>query len=577
MIARKSFFYSFTFFFIVYLYSSMMHKLLIKDAFRQILWRVISAIGWFVVVKLMTPYLGPLRYGDYSTILKYFAIRSAFADFGLYVIALRTLGEIRDKIRDKLVGAKKNTNIQHAEHVAIQIPDGNEWDDAINTLVTKEWWEVDIKIDDHEITNTPEMQSYYGKFVWSRFITVTIVYTVALLIAYLIPAYTSNPYLVWWLPLGMLFSASFMIAGILQLPLQLYRWMKHVSIALTLARISQIIVIVGLLFTYKNIDFASGDSRSITAFLLMIWSVLLSAIVQWIYVRKTSNTFVKLSLKPDRWFTRKILKDNRKYGLAYCLSSLHTLGVLILLGIFYPTANGFKYVGVWAVASALMEILLIVPSSLWNSIIPKISSYTVEKTRKVFGSLLLFVMRIGWIFFINFSVFRESIISFVSWKGYLSMFTGWWWSDTILPWLSLVLLFTFAKQVYNFLFVALDLNNKLLKVNGIGIIIGAIIGFIAIPRYWIAGAIFTQMAMEIVYTFGSILIAHKNHAQLIFSWKMMGFISLLIIGCTIGGRYLFGSEVLEVWKLLLYAIIFNSIILAISYKPVRKIMKWFDM
>lgn len=81
------------------------------------------------------------------------------------------------------------------------------------------------------------------------------------------------------------------------------------------------------------------------------------------------------------------------------------------------------------------------------------------------------------------------------------------------------------------------------------------------------------MAMEIVYTFGSILIAHKNHAQLIFSWKMMGFISLLIIGCTIGGRYLFGSEVLEVWKLLLYAIIFNSIILAISYKPVRKIMK----
>ena len=57
----------------------------------------------------------------------------------------------------------------------------------------------------------------------SRYVTITIVYTVALMIAYMIPAYTNNPYLVRGLPLGMLFSASFMAAGILQLPLQLFR------------------------------------------------------------------------------------------------------------------------------------------------------------------------------------------------------------------------------------------------------------------------------------------------------------------------------------------------------------------
>jgi O-antigen/teichoic acid export membrane protein len=49
----------------------------------------------------MTPYLGPIRYGDYSTILKYFAIRSALADFGVYVIALRELGKIR-KLYEKV-------------------------------------------------------------------------------------------------------------------------------------------------------------------------------------------------------------------------------------------------------------------------------------------------------------------------------------------------------------------------------------------------------------------------------------------------------------------------------------------
>jgi O-antigen/teichoic acid export membrane protein len=48
-------------------------------------------LAGFLVIKIITPYLGPLRYGDYSTILKFFAIWSAFADFGLYVIALKKL------------------------------------------------------------------------------------------------------------------------------------------------------------------------------------------------------------------------------------------------------------------------------------------------------------------------------------------------------------------------------------------------------------------------------------------------------------------------------------------------------
>jgi O-antigen/teichoic acid export membrane protein len=164
----------------------------------------------------MTPYLGPLRFGDYSTILKYFAIRSAFADFGLYVIALRRLGELRD------------TQKAH---------DGETISDE----------------------SKAEMKSYYGKFVMSRFTTITIVYAIALIIAYLIPAYTSNPYLVRGLPLGMLFSASFMISGILQLPLQLYRGMKHVSIGLTLARVAQIIALLVVVNVMRSPDFSLNN------------------------------------------------------------------------------------------------------------------------------------------------------------------------------------------------------------------------------------------------------------------------------------------------------------------------------
>jgi O-antigen/teichoic acid export membrane protein len=127
-------------------------NLVVKDAVWQILWRVASAVWWFLVIKLITPYLWPLRFGDYSTILKYFAIWSALADFWLYVLALKTLWAHNS--------------------------DDRQW-----------------------------MSVLYGKFVSTRWLMIVVIYTLALVLAYLIPAYTSNIYLMRWIPLGMLFSA----------------------------------------------------------------------------------------------------------------------------------------------------------------------------------------------------------------------------------------------------------------------------------------------------------------------------------------------------------------------------------
>ena len=148
----------------------MSYKLVVKDAFWQIFGRILSAIAGLLVIKMITPYLWPERFGDYSTILKYFAIWAAFADFGLYVIALKKLWQIKEESYEKL-------------------------------------------------------KKYYAKFVSTRFLMIFIVYTLALIIAYIIPAYSSNPYIVWWLPLGMMFSASFMAAGMLQAPYSFFgKW-----------------------------------------------------------------------------------------------------------------------------------------------------------------------------------------------------------------------------------------------------------------------------------------------------------------------------------------------------------------
>ena len=80
--------------------------------------------------------------------------------------------------------------------------------------------------------------------MFSKLFLIVVVYTVALVVAYFLPAYTNNPYLIWGLPLGMVFSAMFIGTNMLQLPLQLFWKMEQVSIALVLARVAQLIVLV---------------------------------------------------------------------------------------------------------------------------------------------------------------------------------------------------------------------------------------------------------------------------------------------------------------------------------------------
>lgn len=489
-----------------------------KDAFWQILGRVISAIGGFLVIKIMSPYLGPFRYGDYSTILKYFAIWSALADFWLYVIALRELGKLKEQASQQL-------------------------------------------------------EIYYAKFVSSRVITITIVYTLALVAAYLIPSYTSNPYIVRGLPLGMIFSASFMSAGILQLPLQLFWQMKHVSIGLTVARISQLIVLAGLVFLlYPTVSFDSSSSLSLRVFVLILATVVVSWVSQTLYVWILGNRFLPLKWIVDWKFTWNILTTNRQYGFAYYLSSFHTLIVLILLSIFYPTIQQFPYVGIRAIALSLIEILLIVPSSLGNSLIHKISSATLEQKRQSFGNLIVFIARLGGLFALNFWIFATPLITFIWGTKFLSTTLGNAWADTILPWLGVVLIMSFVKQIFNYLFVATERQNSLLIINLIGVAIGTSIGLWAIIHYNVTGWIIAQLTLEFLFMSGAMIVA----------WRGWVFprIDLMKLIVALGGLGAIGTlwmisgiAIPSFLHFIAYALAINAIILALSYRPMITLMK----
>ena len=435
---------------------NIMWSLVIKDAFRQILWRVFSAVWGFLVLIIIAPILWDLRYWDYSTILKYFAIWSALADFWMYVLALRQIWE------------------------------------------AKAIW-------------PKEESEEYSRFVFVRMITIWIVYWLALLVWYFIPAYTQNPYLIYGLPLWMIFSASFMGAGILQIPLQIHRKMEQVTIALIISRVVQVLFLLWAVWifypSFKH--WAWNQVLPLSLFLIVLFSVVLSWVAQMAYVYFVWKKYIRLRFIPDFGFLKKMLTWNRKFGLAYFFSSFHTLAVLILMWIFFPTIKWFSYTWNWAMAMGLVELMLIVPSSLWNSLIHRVSGLEKNLKLKKFWALLTLVLWIGWMVSLYFTLLSKEIIMLTGWEKFLTHSAS-WWAEKILPFLTLVLCLNFVKQVFNYIFVAENKQNSLVFINWFGILAGLSFGLWAIPNFNIQGWVYTQLLLESLFVLGSLWLALKS-------------------------------------------------------------------
>ena len=97
----------------------------------------------------------------------------------------------------------------------------------------------------------------------------------------------------------MMFSATFMTAGIVQLPLQLFWKMEQVSIALIGARLVQIVFLVMVVYLFF-VKETLGQDIPVFVFLLIVFSILLSGASQAIFVWWKSQKYLRLKLVVDR-------------------------------------------------------------------------------------------------------------------------------------------------------------------------------------------------------------------------------------------------------------------------------------
>ncbi len=493
-------------------------NLVVKDAFWQILWRFISAVLGIVVVMMLSQYLWPYRFGDYTNIIDVFAIWWALADFGLYTLTLRVLWPL------------------------------------------KEAWK------------TEELQREYSKFLFTRLVSITVVYAIVLLIAYQIPAYTANPYLVWWLPIGMLFSAVFMASSMIQLPLQLFWQMKKVTIALTFARIAQLVVLVVLLYWF--VPGLWWNEMSVWIFVAIVWSILVSGLAQLAYTRSQTRKYLAVSIVPDWHFTWNITKSNAAYWLAYFLSSMHTLAISVIIWIIFPTIAGFPEQWIRKLPLGIMVVLIIIPSSIWNSMIHKIAWEETDVQRSSIGHLITLMVAVWSLVIAAALAFAPQIIWIIWWADYLSTWTT-LGSDFLLPWLWLVLLGSFIKQCFNYLFLAIKKQNVLLWINGLGILIWLPFAYWAIREWWLLWALWWQWALELLFVVWSFFVAHKFKAFPLFDKKnllwvlLASFVSLwlaLTIHVTIPSHDRYWS--IPLWFGLLGVFVF------FAWKSLRSTLRW---
>lgn len=125
----------------------------------------------------------------------------------------------------------------------------------------------------------------------------------------------------------MIFSATFVLGYFFQLPHQLFWSMQHTSISLVIARVGQIALLALILFVFPNTEISTPTTQNILIFCLILCTVVASGLFQIARQRWTGRKYLRLSLDLDRHFFVRHIRENRKYGIGYFLSSFHTLAV----------------------------------------------------------------------------------------------------------------------------------------------------------------------------------------------------------------------------------------------------------
>jgi hypothetical protein len=316
---------------------------------------------------------------------------------------------------------------------------------------------------------------------------------------------------------------------------------------------------------------------------LVLFSLVASGVWQNIEINQHSKKILPLKIIFDRTFIKDTITSNRNYGVSYYLSSFHTLLPLLFLTWFYPTISGKNFSWLRWLSLGLIEILLIIPSALGNSLLHNITNYSQEAKLKSLWNLMSMMLWFGTWFGINFWLFSKMVILITSDETFL-------WSrenihsrgsDQLMPFLGIILALSFVKQVYNYIFVATKKQNLLLGINGLGVLVGISVWLWMIPDWKVAlglglfWAMITQLTMEILFVIGAIGTGMRHKVSPIMNGNIIFQISLIMWWFAMIGRAITRLWIIDMGYLEFFIIawILNLWVVWVSYKLLKRISR----
>lgn len=380
-------------------------------------------------------------------------------------------------------------------------------------------------------------------------------------------AFSMNQYSDTRIPLGIAISSITvfftMMNGTITSVLQVKMKMHIASIATIAGKI------VTVLFMVYVIYYGYPEDKDMGFNMLMVAGVVGAVVMNFgtnYYVRKITP----LKHRFDLAIWKEIITKSLPYGIALILSTIYFRMNSVLISTLLPMPRAQQELGIYGVASKLLEQFTIIPLYFMNSVLP-----VLAKKIKEGGEKYKTIIRYSFDFLVAMSVpmvvgiylLAYPIVFIISTPEFLSRTAeGFYGSDMALKILIFALLFQFINILFAFILIAANKQGKLLYINGACVTLNLLINFYLIPSYGFIGASITYVISEL---FILIVAAFMAHRYVKFSLNFINVFKIIFCAAVMGGAVYYLQPItykfLQNWNVFLLAAIGGAIYVVLLF------------
>ena len=485
---------------------------ILGNTVAQVAGRFATAMLAVVVVKILTVYLGQAGYGKYATIYEFLAFFGAFADFGIFTIAVREMS--KDKAKEAHIFA--------------------------NALVLR-----------------------------------TLFATGALLLAavavWFIPQYQGTV-----IPLGVAIAAlsTFFVimSGTFSAALQMRLRMEVAALALILGKVVTVLAIVGI----TRVWFPDAPEESFfwliwagTVGGAITFAITALVTMRLFPVRIACDWQVVRHLLVEAAPFAVALALNTFY-LRMDILLLSLFLPLSENGTCAQEFCGDTEVGLYAVAARIVEITLMIPIYFMNSVLPTLTRTVTEASQqvtRVLANAFAFLLAVGLPAGILMFTLAREIVLIISSPEFLSTAEA-AGSDTAIRILGIMVPLAFLSMFFGFLLIAIGQQATLIWINLAAVSFNVVADIWAIPLYGFVGAAYASLASELVMLSLMALFAYRA-----YHWRPPAGNTLktILAALVAGGLAVLLHARVEALGSILSLLITTAVFTAVYYVTLRRL------